>query len=107
MFVVVRRLARTTRTTATTRSTERVTRAVAARDKDYRLYCSSLTFSIQSAHLPSSSSSMAMCVIAVVGAAPFQCFSSGASQTTSPGRISSIGPPQRCTLPQPAVTIRV
>ena len=36
---------------------------------------------------------MAMCVIAVVGAAPCQCFSPGGNQTTSPGRISSIGPP--------------
>ena len=33
---------------------------------------------------------MAMCVIAVVGAAPCQCFSPGRNQTTSPGRISSI-----------------
>ena len=40
---------------------------------------------------------MAMCVIAVVGVAPCQCFSPGGNQTTSPGRISSIGPPQRCT----------
>ena len=31
----------------------------------------------------------------------------GRNQTTSPGRISSIGPPQRCARPQPAVTIRV
>ena len=30
----------------------------------------------------------------------------GGIQTTSPGRISSIRPPQRCTRPQPAVTIR-
>ncbi len=28
---------------------------------------------------------MAMCVIAVVGAAPCQCFSPGGNQTTSPG----------------------
>ena len=35
-------------------------------------------------------------LLAVVGAAPCQCFSPGAMQTTSPGRISSIGPPQRC-----------
>src|SRR5213082_3078270 len=34
---------------------------------------------------------MAMCVIAVVGVAPCQCFSPGANQTTSPGRIFSIG----------------
>ena len=34
---------------------------------------------------------MAMCVMAVVGVAPCQCFSPGENQTTSPGRISSIG----------------
>src|SRR6476646_4660785 len=50
---------------------------------------------------------MAMCVIAVVGAAPCQCFSPGENQTTSPGRISSMGPPSRCAQPQPAVTMRV
>src|SRR4029077_18186566 len=50
---------------------------------------------------------MAMCVMAVVAVAPCQCFSPGANQTTSPGRISSIGPPWRCARPQPAVTIRV
>src|SRR5689334_5995455 len=48
-----------------------------------------------------------MWVMAVVGAAPCQCFSPGANQTTSPGRISSIGPPSRCARPQPAVTINV
>jgi len=42
---------------------------------------------------------MAMWVIAVVGVAPCQCFSPGENQTTSPGRISSIGPPQRCARP--------
>src|SRR5439155_14630379 len=36
-----------------------------------------------------------------------QCFSPGGIQITSPGRISSIGPPQRCARPQPAVTINV
>src|SRR5438309_3580742 len=50
---------------------------------------------------------MAMCVMAVVGVAPCQCFSPGGNQITSPGRISSIGLPQRCARPQPAVTIRV
>ena len=50
---------------------------------------------------------MAMCVMAVVGEAPCQCFRPGGNQTTSPGRISSIGPPSRCTQPRPAVTIRV
>lgn len=48
-----------------------------------------------------------MCVIAVVGAAPCQCFSPGANQTTSPGLISSTGPPQRWARPQPAVTTSV
>src|SRR5689334_16743855 len=48
-----------------------------------------------------------MCVIAVVGVAPCQCFSAGANQTTSPGRISSMGPPQRWAQPYPAVTTRV
>src|SRR5262252_5644792 len=50
---------------------------------------------------------MATCVIAVVGVAPCQCFSLGANQTTSPGRISSIGPPSRCAHPRPEVTINV
>src|SRR5438105_2028754 len=68
-------------------------------------YCSSLTFSIQSTVLPSSCSTMAMCVIAVVAVAPCQCFSRGGHETTSPGRIFSIGPPQLWTKPQPAVTI--
>ena len=50
---------------------------------------------------------MAMWVMAVVGEAPCQCFSPGANQTMSPGRISSIGPPSRWAKPQPAVTISV
>src|SRR5438067_5839331 len=50
---------------------------------------------------------MAMCVIAVVAVAPCQCFSPGGNQITSPGWISSLGPPQRCAQPQPAVTIKV
>ena len=70
-------------------------------------YCASLTCSIQSTALPSSASWMAIWVMAVVGAAPCQCFSPGGNQTTSPGRISSIGPPSRCTRPKPAVTISV
>jgi hypothetical protein len=45
--------------------------------------------------------------MAVVGAAPCQCFSPGANHTTSPGRMSSMGPPQRCARPTPDVTIRV
>src|SRR5580658_6269507 len=48
-----------------------------------------------------------MCVMAVVGVAPCQCFSPGGHQITSPGRIFLIGLPQLCTRPQPAVTIRV
>src|SRR6476659_7393273 len=43
----------------------------------------------------------------VVGVAPCQCFSLGANQTTSPGRISSTGPPSRCARPQPAEIINV
>src|SRR4051794_9821623 len=70
-------------------------------------YCSSLTFSIQSTVLPSSCSKMAMCVMAVVDVVPCQCFSPGGHQTTSPGRISSFGPPSLCTHPHPDVTIRV
>src|ERR671937_678667 len=50
---------------------------------------------------------MAICVIAVVGVAPCQCFSLGGNQTTSPGRISSIEPPSRCAQPTPDVTINV
>src|SRR5262245_25209515 len=50
---------------------------------------------------------MAICVIAVVGAAPCQCFTPGGHEITSPDRISSIGPPQHCVQPQPAVTINV
>src|SRR5579871_5472690 len=68
-------------------------------------YCSSLTCSIQSTDLPSSCSAMAMCVMPVVGVAPCQCFSPGAIQTMSPGRISSIGQPSRCAHPYPAVTM--
>ena len=37
-----------------------------------------------------SASAIAICVIAVVGAAPCQCFSPGANQMTSPGRTQSI-----------------
>ncbi len=70
-------------------------------------YCWSLTCSIQSTTLPFSASWMAICVIAVVGAAPCQCFSPGGNQTTSPGRISSLGPPHRCAQPRPDVTIKV
>src|SRR5271165_6109762 len=56
---------------------------------------------------PSFIPAMAMCVIAQSGVAPCQCFSLGSNQTMSPGRISSIGPPSRCTRPKPAVTSSV
>src|SRR2546423_3813435 len=45
--------------------------------------------------------------MAVVGMAPCQCFSFGGHQITSPGRISTFGPPSLCTHPQPDVTIKV
>src|SRR3954451_18329805 len=48
-----------------------------------------------------------MCVIAVPGIAPCQCFSPGGQETTSPGRIAFMGPPELCTQPQPEVTMRV
>src|SRR5215813_13999299 len=50
---------------------------------------------------------MAMCVIGVVDVAPCQCFSLGGHQTTSPGRISTFGPPSLCTQPTPDVTISI
>jgi hypothetical protein len=50
---------------------------------------------------------MAIWVMPVVAVAPCQCFSLGANQTTSPGRIVSTGPPSRWTQPHPAVTISV
>jgi len=50
---------------------------------------------------------MAMCVIAVVGVAPCQCLSPGENHTTSPGRISSIGPSHFWAHPSPEVTINV
>src|SRR6266571_7633751 len=48
-----------------------------------------------------------MCVIALSDVAPCQCFSPGGHETTSPGWISSAGPPQLCTKPRPAVTMSV
>src|SRR5438477_6201382 len=50
---------------------------------------------------------MARCVMAVVAVAPCQCFSPGENQITSPGRISSMGPPSHCAQPHPLVTTRV
>ena len=40
-----------------------------------------------------------MWLIAVAGPAPCQCFSPGANQITSPGRISSTAPPSRPARP--------
>src|SRR5215470_17279843 len=48
-----------------------------------------------------------MCIMAVSGPAPCQCFSPGGIQTVSPGRISRIGPPQACTRPTPETTCKV
>src|SRR5438094_1012667 len=45
--------------------------------------------------------------MAVVDLAPVHCFSSGGIHTTSRRQTDSTGPPQRCTKPLPAVTIRV
>ena len=73
----------------------------------FRWYSSLVTFSIHSTDLPFDASWMAMWVIAVVSVAPCQCFSPGENQITSPGRISSIGPSQRCAQPRPDVTINV
>ena len=70
-------------------------------------YCSSVTCSSQSTARPSSFSWMAMWVIAVLAVAPCQCFSPGGNQITSPGRMSSTGPPQCWAQPLPAVTISV
>ena len=50
---------------------------------------------------------MAMCVIAVVGDAPCQCFSPGSIHTTSPGADLLDWAAYRCTRPQPDVTISV
>ena len=49
---------------------------------------------------------MAMWGMAVVEVAPCQCFSPGAIQITSPGRIASTGPPHVWAQPQPAATKR-
>src|SRR4051812_42576588 len=45
--------------------------------------------------------------MATVEEAPCQCFSPAANHTTSPGLISSTGPPSFCAQPTPAVTTRV
>src|SRR5574340_799758 len=76
--------------------------------QDQARYCSSLTVSIHSTTLPFASRSvMAICDIAVVDVAPCQCFLPGGQVTTSPGRISSFGPPQHCVQPRPEMTISV
>src|SRR3954452_17606677 len=48
---------------------------------------------------------MAIWLMAVVAVAPCQCFSPGGQTTTSPARISRLGPSWHFTQPQPAVTI--
>src|SRR6516164_6752671 len=70
-------------------------------------YSSSLTFSSQSTTLPSSASWIAIWLMPVVAVPPCQCFSRGGQTTTSPARISRLGPPPHCTQPQPAVTINL
>src|SRR5918998_1397046 len=67
-------------------------------------YCASLPCSSQSTFRPSSASWIAVCAIAVVGAAPCQCFTPGGVHTTSPSPISSTAPPHCWTRPVPAVT---
>src|SRR5207245_1654018 len=61
-------------------------------NRDHLRYCASVTCSIHSTALPLSSSCTAMCVIAVFGVAPCQCFTPAGLQITSPFRSSSIGP---------------
>ena len=70
-------------------------------------YSSSVTLSNQLTFLPSSDSWIAMCVMAVVGVAPCQCFWPGGHHRTSPVRISTIGSPSHCVQPQPDVMISV
>src|SRR3984957_178952 len=48
-----------------------------------------------------------MWLMAVVGGAPCQCLWFGGHQTTSPARISTIGPPSHCVQPHPEVTSSV
>src|SRR5579885_858861 len=48
-----------------------------------------------------------MWLIPVVADAPCQCFSPGANQTTSPGRISCFALPLVCAHPKPDSTINV
>ena len=48
---------------------------------------------------------MTWLALAVFGLAPCQCLTPGGHQSTSPGRISSMGPPQHWVQPSPAVTI--
>ena len=69
------------------------TSCISGAEHNHFRYCSSVTFSIHSTTLPLSCSWIAMCVMAVFGAAPCQCFTPAGIQMTSPFRISSIGPP--------------
>jgi len=50
---------------------------------------------------------MAMWVMAVAAVAPCQYYLPGGIEITARGRIFSTEPPQCCTQPQPAMTIRV
>src|SRR2546422_10999629 len=68
-------------------------------------YSASLTWSPHVALFPLSSvSSIPMCVMKRVEAAPCQWSSPGSKNTRSPGRITSIGPPRRRQRPMPSVT---
>lgn len=67
-------------------------------------YCSWDTGSSQVMCLPSSASWIARCCMALWGAAPCQCFSPGAIQIVSPGRISLTGSPSSWNLPSPDMT---
>jgi hypothetical protein len=51
-----------------------------------------------------STSSIAMCVMKRLGAAPCQCSSPGSKKTRSPGRMISSGPPRRSHRPTPSST---
>src|SRR5438132_9748219 len=65
-------------------------------------YSSSPTCAPHVALLPfSSTSTIERWLMKRVGAAPCQCSSPGSKNTRSPGRITSIGAPRRCTRPMP------
>src|SRR3989442_4372011 len=68
-------------------------------------YSSSPTCAPHVALLPfSSTSTIERWLMKLVGAAPCQWSSPGSKNTRSPGRITSIGAPRRCTRPMPSVT---